>query len=332
MKKNTKHLLLSVLSAAVLIGSVFSVLADDSIYGTVENGIRSPRTNFMYSPNSKEYLSQPTNLDFSQGFKYWGSSQEGKYPSDLCAIETVDGKTALHFTKVDKTWDGIVCWPFMIESAQEGTNFAIVYDYKGDLAGYEIKLSGEGGWLSGTSYTIVDYEDSEKWNTAVSRTIKSLPDLDDPASVYHFNVHIQYGGQTEDFAPCYFSNFRIVRYSSDKEMYDLSGNMLVFETPVLNTNGATVGTDYIDSSTGELDDGTDVAGNNNNSSSANSDKNESENNDFPIWGIILIIVGGVVVIAGAAVLIIIFKKKKTVNKECTDSSDDPEAENSDENL
>lgn len=330
MKKSIKRIFLLVLSLTIFIFTAFSVLAeDDSIFGTVENGIRSPRNNYMYSPGSKEYLPEPTNLDFSQGFKYWGSSNEGKCPSDMCTIEKVDGKTALKFTKIDKTWDGIACWPFMIESAQEGTNFAVVYDYKGDLAGYDIKLSGEGGWLSGTSATIVDYEDPEKWNTAVSRPQKSLPKLEDPASVYHFNLHIQYGGQKDDFAPCYFSNFRIVKYSSDKEIYDLSGKKLVFETPDLSLNGATTSDGYTDNNSSELDDGTSAAGADKSISDTKDDKTQAkENAGLPVWLTVLIVFAGTAVAVSIAFLVIfaVRKKKSAVETDYKNTEDSENAE------
>ena len=220
----------------VLIGSSGDEDDDpDDIYGTAADGMKQ-----NVNPRELPPTEKTNNLDFSKGFKYWGSSQTSFKTTDVAKLVSEDGNTYVQLTpnkSYDGGWGGIISAPFYL-NVKPGTNLSLLYDWKGSgdymvklvqqnvsQAGADIKCDGSGNVIKAAAT-------EDGWNSSYQTVKNSVVEDDINDGLYSFFIYIQPKGGFDVPPDTCFDNIRIVQVSgsgSDAILYDLDGNLIILD-------------------------------------------------------------------------------------------------------
>ena len=322
IKKALKLSLTAILTITLIFTFTLTSLAAkqkfDNGFGTVDSGIVGANGNIWSNTPTVE----PQNLDFSQGFKYWGTTA-GPSPTTVSELVDIDGKKALHL-KPKKQYDGIMSTPFTLPDSNVGSKISVLFDWKGE-GEFSVQINQVNlGWIATYRNDKIISEDENGWNTSYSTPTGAIMEEKEPDTPTTFTIAIQCSDTDEYIgdSDIYVTNLRLVTVSANgQEVREYkTGNLIEFKQPA-SSDGNT--DDDSDNNDGGNEDGIgdsldDLFGDDDSSTDtgssadadSDSDSNSSSNTDDYTLTIILIVAGAVVLIAVVVVVILIVVKKK----------------------
>ena len=245
------------------------IVLDDEEYGD-EYGTKADGIDITKNPTTLKPTDSPENLDFSNGFRYWGTQESNFKASDAAKLRTEDGNMYIQLTpdpSYAEGWGGLTSAPFYLD-VKEGTTLSLLYDWKGDpnvlLKLVQCQLpdgnTSKKCDAGPTTNMVVIGETDNDWNTSWNYTFDPvLADTTDDGR-YCFYIFLQPSAGADPLQDTCFDNIRIVSVEgvgSSAKLYDLNGNLISF-----------------DDNTGD-----DNTGDNDNDDNNNNDNNDNNNND-----------------------------------------------------
>lgn len=206
----------------MLICTGFTASADDGDYGTKELGVVSGALRAIWSSTPAR---EPTNLDWSQGFMYWGT-EAGISPSAIATVSNIDGVNAISLSPTSMC-ESIQTVPFYIDGTEPFDRLAIVFDWQGDISDVTVRLNqtNGGSWLTNGESRLLK-ENADGWNTSVTRVTNYVRSGN---TDYAPKFSVVIGGT---FKPqTYISNIRIVKLGEKDELLDIEGNVSEYKNP-----------------------------------------------------------------------------------------------------
>lgn len=253
------------------------------------------------------YTEEPTNLDFSEGFKYWGT-MDGASPATRGEIVEIDGEKCLHFTP-KKEGDSILTTPFLLKNLPEGTKITVCYDFKGEGA-YSFRLNQiDKGWIATYPQPMVFPEDEDGWTTCVSTVVGQITAEDDPSVPATFLIGIETEDNEEYLkdADLYFKNIKVLIFAPDGSYKDLNGNSVTFEDPTAGGDTSSNAGDAISDAFGD-----DKSSKPSDTATTDEAAETEDDGGFPTW--LIIVIAAAVVVICAVVACVLIKKKKSADK------------------
>lgn len=260
-------------------GNRVSTGDDDSelYYGTEAEGITDAYVKGMPT------ISKPLNFDFSQGFRYWGSSimsdkMANALPTTVAKIEEENGNKYLTLNPVEGlSWAGVTTVPFYVEGLASGTRLSVLYDWRGDgnvqvamsqLDLVEDPTGRDKSYIKCSSTPVqnlvISPETDDGWYTSWQYVNYPVKDDTTNDGKCRFIITIQPNGNNN--VTTSFDNLRLVVIGQDnKTVYDLNGKIISFGDE--------------DNNPGDDDDGYDGDEDNNNNN--NSDNNTANPDTAP---------------------------------------------------
>lgn len=264
-------------------GSTPSGETDSDGYGTKSGGIARETITTTMNPTDG-----PKNLDFEEGFRYWGTYWTDSVATDFAKLVTENGNTYVQLTPDANDgsggWRGPSTALFKLKNVKVGDRLSVLYDWKGDTD-FQIKLAQlqvidttkeQKAAADPTANLKKVGATEEDWNTSYSYI--TAPVVEDKTDDGEFVFFIMMQSRGNPDIVSYIDNIRIVKVSADDEhVYDLDGKEIIFE----NDDPDDPGTD----DPGTDDPGTDDPGTdepepdepNNNNNSGNSGNNSTNN-------------------------------------------------------
>ena len=254
----------------------------NNTYGTETEGIKQ-----SINPRELPATDEPNNLDFSKGFKYWGSSRTWTSfkTTDAAKLVTEGSNTYVQLTpntSYDSGWGGIISAPFYLD-VKPGATLSLLYDWKGSsdfivkLVQQNISQAGADIKCDGSSGTIVKSAATENgWNTSWQNIKNSVVEDNTNDNLYSFYIYIQPNGEAEITPDTCFDNIRIIQVSgtgSEAVLYDLEGNLIILDNE----------SDY-DDEYGTKADGIDISKDPRKLSPIDSPQNLDFSEGFRYWG------------------------------------------------
>ena len=169
MKRLGKLFICIIILMLIMLFSL-SVVAEEDVYGTYDNGIVVGK----YSFQRINPLNKLTNGDFEQGLKYW-ATVNGERPSDVAKLLKEGNNTYIQLTGMED-FSGIVTPLFLCDKLTAGQMPVVIFDWRGSDE-FQVFLSqwvdvGEGrrefriGLKGGA--VIKEAENESDWNTSIT--------------------------------------------------------------------------------------------------------------------------------------------------------------------
>ena len=315
--------------ALIFTVSAFSVSAAQTKFhfgfGTEKSGITCGKMQIWHNDATEG----PKNLDFTEGFKYWGT-QSGVSPAKLGEIATVGGETVYKFRPTEQN-DIVLTTPFSLTGITPDTKISVVYDWRGEGI-FNIQLNQvDKGWLATYPDNKVVSPDPNGWNTSLAMPVGKFTAETDPT----FAVCIM-ATDSQEFLKDFtveIKNIRLVTVSAMGEVKEIgTGKIVDFEQPEDtgdNTDGNITSSENTSSNEDEFNDTDSTLGNlvsdnntglqgNNNDSNLEDDETaangEKEPDGISTSVLILICVGVVSVVIVITAVITFYIAKRKFNK------------------
>ena len=298
----TMVLAISIVTSFAFVGTL-SVAADDP-FGTQEKGISMATYDNGYQfPVVEDQQGHP-NLNFSQGFKYWGLNDKkvmkAEYASDVATL--TDGVLKLHF---EGQYGGLQAAPFRDDRIKIGDKICMVYEWRGE-SNVNVRINQMGiGWLSGNPIHLYIGDELTDWSLSYSDPINVTPGvvMESPDGDYKYSVMIENGDPGMiDFE---IRNIQVARFV-DGKLFTLDGK----EIPSTPEGVEPDTNDEAPSKPSSKPDAGSTPNTDTTGADTNSDASTyADDSGLPTGALIAIIAGAVIIVAAAVVFLIIKKKK-----------------------
>ena len=202
---------------------------DDDKYGTYEDGLPKNIITRESTP-----IDEINNLDFEQGFRYWGTYWNDSVASDFAEIVKENGNTYVKLKPNANDgsggFRGISTIAFYLDNVNVNDKLTLIYDYKGDTAfsvqllqitkqGEYRRLVGAGPTANGNIKSNAPNGFSTTWGQIES----SVVETQNANGKYAFYIIVAPVGNVN--IESFIDNIRIVKRGTNQDFYTLDGEL-----------------------------------------------------------------------------------------------------------